>query len=61
MIEYRELLLLLRDGSQLDAIESLVADGLSAFVVKDGQVIGMHNTAQGNARLASMTLPRASE
>jgi hypothetical protein len=55
-----ELLILLNAfdrSDNIDAIESLVTDGLSAFIVKDGAIVGLDNTAQGNARLAAMTLP----
>jgi hypothetical protein len=57
-----ELALLLRGTERdvnLDAVADLIERGLSAFVIKDGQVVGLENTDTGNARLRAMTLPTA--
>jgi hypothetical protein len=61
VIEYRELLLLLRDSNQLDAIESLVTDGLSAFTTDGDAISGLITTPAGAAKLNGMLLPLASE
>lgn len=59
MIDQLELLLLIRSTEQVDAVENLIVNSLSTFVLKDGAIVGLDNTVQGNARLAAMTLPTA--
>ena len=64
MISCRELVLLLNGVDHLDqteAIESLVRQGLSAFVINRDAITGLTATPEGLRRLNAMTLPRASE
>jgi hypothetical protein len=60
VIDQLELLLLIRSTEQVDAIENLIVNSLSTFVLKDGAIVGLDNTVQGNARLRGMTLPTGS-
>jgi hypothetical protein len=39
----------------------LIINGLSTFVLKDGAIVGLDNTVQGNARLRAMTLPAGAD
>jgi hypothetical protein len=60
MITRLELLTLMNASdrlNQLDAIESLVADGLSQFTTDADAVTGLTATAAGMRRLKAMTLP----